>query len=357
MAKILVSPYDNMPQRQYWRKAVTDEHVLTSKNLWFKKVDINLSDRIVSAGSCFAQHISRRLVSSGYNFVDVELAPKALPANLHKQFGYATYSGRYGNIYTTSQLIQLAEESLDRRPMLTYSWEKEGCFYDPLRPSVEPNGLGSHEEVVFHRKYHLSKFRHLIETCDVFVFTLGLTETWICNRSGRSLPTAPGTIAGSYDPKFYTFRNLSHSEIKADLIRFINLVHEIQGNNSCKFLFTVSPVPLTATFTDNHALVATMHSKSTLRSVVGELYSEFDFVDYFPSYEVINAPWSRGLFFESNQRNVSAAGVDAAMRIFFLQHDLKKSIDADASQSNESNTEILDEDLVCEDALLEGFAK
>jgi hypothetical protein len=135
------SPYKNLPKRQFWRTAVADDHVLSTTNFWRKKIDLSLEDRIASAGSCFAQHISRRLIKSGYNFLDVEPPPKALPSDLHTRFGYATYSARYGNVYTATQLIELAEEALDLCPRLNLSWEKEGRFYEPLRPNVEPNGL------------------------------------------------------------------------------------------------------------------------------------------------------------------------------------------------------------------------
>ena len=33
--------------------------------------------------------------------------PALLPTDLHSRFGYGIYSGRYGNIYTARQLLQL----------------------------------------------------------------------------------------------------------------------------------------------------------------------------------------------------------------------------------------------------------
>lgn len=358
------SPYEDLPKRQFWRPAVAESHVLTTTNFWKKKFDISQEDSVASAGSCFAQHLSKRLIDSGYNYCDTEPAPRQLPAGEWARFGYGIYSARYGNIYTAAQLRELAEEALGLRPGLDYSWEKGGLFCDPLRPNVEPEGLRSHEEVMFHRRYHLEKVRQILATCDVFVFTFGLTEAWMCNRSGRALPTAPGTIAGSYQPDRYSFRNFSYNEIKSDFIRFMELVHDVQKKRSCRFLLTVSPVPLTATATDNHVLVATTYSKSTLRAVAGDLYSEYDNVDYFPAYEIITSPWSRGMFFESNLRSVSSAGVDAAMRIFFLEHAKSSAkqqgleqVEASQEKLDCSGNEDSDEDVVCEEALLEGFAK
>lgn len=352
------SPYSNLPSKAFWRTGVAESNILITQNLWQKKFDILANDKIASAGSCFAQHLSRRLISSGYRFMDVEPPPKQLPPKYHSRYGYSIYSGRYGNIYTTSQLLQLAKEALGILPNLDYAWEDDnGRFYDPLRPNVEPEGLESYSEILYHRRYHLSRFKHLLENCDIFVFTLGLTEAWICNRSDRTLPTAPGTIAGSYDPDLYYFKNFNHEEIKQDLKEFINLVYSVQGHEKCRFLLTVSPVPLTATATKNHVLVATTHSKSTLRSVAAELYDELPNIDYFPSYEIINSPWSRGLFFETNLRSVSPAGVDAVMRIFFTQHFLERNETDQKFKFDSGNKERLEEDAICEEALLQGFAK
>lgn len=353
------SPYQNLAAHQFWRTGVAEDHVLSTTNFWRKKIDINLENTIASAGSCFAQHISRRLIKSGYNFLDVEPPPVQLPTEQHTKFGFSTYSARYGNIYTTSQLIQLAEESIGIIPQIDYSWEKDGRFYDPLRPNVEPIGLTSHEEVTFHREHHLKQVRRLLESCDVFVFTLGLTEAWICKRSGRTLPTAPGTVAGDYCPDLYEFKNYTHSEIRLDFIRFMEQVWSLQKNRKCRFILTVSPVPLAATATKNHVLVATNYSKSTLRSVAGQLYDEYAEVDYFPSYEIITSPWSRGLFYQPNLREVATAGVDAAMRIFFLEHTLSKKmiLNTDKVESINLSLESEDDSVICEDALLEGFAK
>ena len=63
------------------------------------------------------------------------------------------YSARYGNIYTVRQLLQLAQEVAGEWNPENYIWEKDGKFYDALRPAVEPEGLNSPEEVIEHRQY------------------------------------------------------------------------------------------------------------------------------------------------------------------------------------------------------------
>lgn len=49
---------------------------------------------------------------------------------------------------------------------------------DPLRPQIRLAGFGSVEEPLTDRKVHLAAVRRMFEECDVFIFTLGLTEAW-----------------------------------------------------------------------------------------------------------------------------------------------------------------------------------
>jgi hypothetical protein len=97
-------------------------------------------------------------------------------------------------------------------------------------------------------------------------------------------------------------------------------------NPAVRFLLTVSPVPLTATASSDHVLTATTYSKSVLRAVAGQLTQEHADIDYFPSYELIASHWSGGAFFDLNLRTVTSDGVEAAMRLFFSQHDPQETV-------------------------------
>lgn len=82
-------------------------------------------------------------------------------------------------------------------------------------------------------------------------------------------------------------------------------------------LLTVSPVPLTATATDNHILPAAIYSKSVLRAVAGDMAEDNDDVFYFPSYEIISSHPSGGMFFNPDQRTVNLFGVNYVISHFF----------------------------------------
>ena len=239
-------------------------------------------------------------------------------------------------------------------------WEKQGRFYDALRPTVEPRGLASPEAVMAHREHHLGKVKTVLSTADVFIFTFGLTEAWACRRSGTVYPTAPGTVAGTYDPAAVVFKNFTYSEVIADFLAFREIVRSV--NPQVKFVTTVSPVPLTATKTENHVLVATNYSKAVLRAVAGELTDTYDDIDYFPSYEIIAGVQARGFFYESNLRSVNDEGVNVVMRSFFAEHrdpagqDDREGTGRSVAFARSVRRRRNREDVVCEERLLEAFA-
>jgi hypothetical protein len=362
------SPYRDRPKRSFWRSGVAETSSPVPAELYKPKFAIQKSDRIATAGSCFAQHLGRNLLSRGYTVVDMEPAPAVLDSVTAQSFGYGIYSARYGNIYTVRQLLQLVQECMGRFTPADRVWERDGRFFDAQRPSVEPEGLGSPELVLEHRAYHLQQVRQMFESVDVLVFTLGLTEVWETADASTVFPTAPGTIAGDYDPDRYRFRNLTFLEISSDFRKLLKLLRSI--NPKLKLLLTVSPVPLTATATDNHVLVATTYSKSVLRSVAGQLADQVDFIDYFPSYEIITGAPARYRFFEDNMREVTAEGVANVMTTFFSSRAsaedqasappmqrLQASPPKRPREKAPGRKEKKAETVVCEDVLLEAFAE
>ena len=64
-------------------------------------------------------------------------------------------------------------------------------------------------------------------------------------------------------------------------------------------------------------LNSSIASKSILRAVVDSCVREFDYVDYFSSYEIITGPQAQGQFWESGGRNVKPEGVRLVMDTFF----------------------------------------
>ncbi|RUS64839.1 GSCFA family protein [Pseudorhodobacter sp. E13] len=354
----MTSPYIDLPARAYWRSGVAERGDISGSDLYIPKFQITRKHRIATAGSCFAQHVGRTLRRARFNVLDEETGPSVPPAVLNA-YGYGLYSARYGNIYSARQLLQLLQEAFKGLKPAHPVWEKDGRFYDAFRPSVEPDGLPTEDDVLRHRAQHLQAVRTLFSSIDVFVFTFGLTETWAAKSDGTVYPTAPGTIAGTFDPDIFEFRNMRYNEILSDFRVVRKMIQTL--NPDVRFVVTVSPVPLTATASGQHVEVASSYSKSVLRAVCGALMEDHKDVDYFPSYEVIMSQTAHGTNFNSNYRTVRAEGVDKAMNLFMQAHKAGMAagtLHTAAQTMSEAEKDMTEtDDLVCEEALLEAFAK
>ncbi len=339
------NPYKTQPERAFWRASVGARHYADLADLW-QPMPLKKSDRVATAGSCFAQHIGNNLAIRGAAFMDMEPAPPVFSSEAEaRRWGYGVFSCRYGNIYTSRQLIQLFDEAHGQRSPQELVWEKQGRFFDALRPGLDPVGQDSAEAVLALRQQHLEAVRRMFAEMDAFVFTMGLTEGWESVADGTMFPTAPGTIAGTYRPEAYRLHNLRAHEIRADMEEFWDRLRQV--NPGARMLLTVSPVPLAATATDNHVLVATTWSKSVLRSVAGELAEDHPDIHYFPSYEIISSHPARGMFFEPDLRNVNGFGVDLVMQHFF-SGDLAVEF---AGKAAEPEDEI---ELICDEGRIDG---
>lgn len=342
----MTSPYDALPPRAFWRSAVAGRAADQTADLYVPRFPITAQTRIATAGSCFAQHVGRALRAAGCTVLDAEPLPDAIPDAVAQRFGYRLFSGRYGNIYTARQWLQLLREMRGKASPALTVWERDGRFHDAQRPNVEPEGLDSADFVLAHRRRHLATTRRMLAQADVFVFTFGLTEAWVHRATGTVYPTAPGTVAGIHDPDIFAFHNFDVAEVLADFEQ-VRLMMKARAPD-LKFLVTVSPVPLTATASGQHVEVATAYSKAVLRAVCGMLVTRHDDVDYFPSYEIITSQTARGAYFEENLRSVTPQGVATAMETFLTAHGLARAVEAPVEVDDGQS-------LICEEAMLDAF--
>jgi hypothetical protein len=313
----LAHPYKGQPQKAFWKQAVAQHNPLDISGWYSKKYEIG-SAKIATAGSCFAQHIGANLRKNGYSYIDVEPCTWFLDEEDRPAFGYGIYSARYGNVYTTRQLLQLIRRALGEFRPSERAWKHKSGFVDPFRPTIEPEPMDTEEEVFAAQKAHLARVRDMFANVDVFVFTLGLTEAWISREDGSAFPICPGVSGGEFDNSKYALVNLDYPSTMADLENFVQILKH--HRRDAKVLLTVSPVPLNATATQDHVAVATTYSKSVLRAVAGALCAKYDFIDYFPSFEIISSSPMRSMFFNPDMRTVSSSGVAHVMKQFFVEH-------------------------------------
>lgn len=314
----MTHPYAELAERHFWRKFVSDSPWRDLQINDKPKFTLEASDRLATAGSCFAQHISRYMAQVG-------LAPYiAEPAHtLLTEFGgevdsYSVFSARYGNIYTVRQYLELFRQAAGIIPVIEDFVEQDGRWFDLLRPSVQKTGFASPAEARADRAYHLGRVKAMFESADVLVFTLGLTESWRSLAHGYTYPVCPGTVCGKYDAMQHDFHNFTCSEIVNDLDAFIDELRDI--NPSCRLILTVSPVQLVATYTPDNVLIASSYSKSVLRAAAGEVAGKHSHVAYFPSYEIISHAASHGQYLSSDLRDVTERGVRHVMDCFLSSY-------------------------------------
>lgn len=307
-------PYKDQPREAWWYK----------QNVYLDKLDTQVAtkfklspqDRIASAGSCFASRIAKKLKLTGYNYLDYEPAPHYFPDELSESMGYGLFSARYGFLYNTAQLWQLTQRAFQITEFDEPAWIEKNRYYDPFRPLIQPNGFASQLTLAQDIKMHLAAVKRVILDADVFIFTLGLTETWLSKKSGAILPVCPGCQVGTYSDQV-EFKNLSLNENINYLNNFVQFLQK--SNPNCKVILTVSPVPLIATMTSNGVIRANQYSKSVLRVCAEEIVNNWAHVDYFSSFELFQTRQAKQHYYGDHERDLTPDGIEHVMDMF-LSH-------------------------------------
>jgi len=311
----MTTPYSNLPDTAFWRRSVAGPVAHEVDPVGPVPFQIAATDKVMSAGSCFAQHMTRYMRKCGLDPLVTEPAHPLLSPQQAERWNYGTFTARYGNIYVARQLLQLLRRAYGRfSPHEDLWYQPDGSLLDPFRPEIQPGGFASQVEFDRDRSQHFSALRRGFETCDVFVFTLGLTEAWISRCDGAVFPLCPGTAGGCFDPDQHVFHNFSVDETLGDMNSFLAELRQV--NPKVRVILTVSPVPLIATASGRHVLQATTYSKSVLRVAAERLMSQHRDLFYFPSYEVITGPQARGAYLADDLRSVRENGVAHVMRLF-----------------------------------------
>lgn len=305
-------PYQNIPDAQRWSRAMAGRTIEAVDPVTPPPFKVAAAEKIVTAGSCFAQHVARHLRERGQACFETEPAHPLLPPAAAVAFNYGVYAARYGNIYTSRQLLQLWRRATGNFVPADDCWAEPTGWFDPFRPAIQPGGFSSLREFEEDRRQHFAAVRRAFGEMDVFVFTLGLTECWAAREDGAVYPLCPGVVAGQFDPARHQLLNLSVDEVVADLRAFIDEVRQV--NPRMRLILTVSPVPLAATAEKQHVQVATTYSKAVLR-VAAEQLQRLPDVYYFPAYEIVSA--AGPAYFAEDRRSLLEHGVQQVMSLFF----------------------------------------
>ncbi len=212
--------------------------------------------RITAFGSCFAQHISAYLQRRGYYVLGAEL-------NLN------SHIIRFGEGFVnTFVILQQLEWALENKPVSEGLWfDKEGQEV-PVSEAIQKATL------------------NLIRKTEVFIITIGLTEIWYNKQTGEPLWRAvPKDL---YDEDIHGFRTTSFQENHENLNKIYALIRAHRPD--AKIVFTLSPVPLMATFRPISCITANSASKAVLRAALDQFIRENEAdrsLHYFPSYDIV----------------------------------------------------------------------
>ncbi|NEI71971.1 GSCFA domain-containing protein [Rhizobium lusitanum] len=344
-------PYKQYPPRQFWSKVIDgqlsiDDLVAADRN----KPLLLLEDKIASAGSCFASNMIPYIERNGFTYLRTEYTHPVFSDIPAENMGYAKFSAGYGNIYSARQFKQLILRAIGEFIPQEDRWYSDSRIIDPFRPGLRYPAISDYEFDALTTR-HLAATREAFSKCTVMIYTLGLTEAWRSKIDGAVYPACPGTIAGKFDPTRHEFINFSVDEICGDLEEGISLLRKF--NPALRIILTVSPVPLVATATDKHVLLATTLSKSVLRVAAEQVTKNVSDVFYFPAYEIITGPQAPSNYFATDRRNVSEEGINAVMSIFLRScgtHQDKKHKLLEKPSNTETHQSNRIIDIECEEA-------
>lgn len=205
--------------------------------------------RILTLGSCFANNLAFELDKR-----KVKTCALTLPSNLQ-------------NIFSVNQFFRWVIE--DESP--TNYWH-------------EPDGsrFGA-------RDGERQAFLEDIKQCDGFIITLGVSEIWKDKHTDQILWRGVPRSSQKEDPERFTFEMATVADTRKSLCDIQRLIRSVVPEAT--IVFTLSPVPLSATFRGISAVVANCASKSILRAALCEYFiaNDDDRVRYWPSYEIVTA--------------------------------------------------------------------
>lgn len=244
--------------------------------------EIQPGAKVVTIGSCFARNVERTLGALG---MDVPANRFSLPDEYYQQEGPAPNAVL--NKYSTQSIENeiLLDLDLVEYPNNGFIEAPDGNWWDPLTTSVKALPFEQMSEV---RGWIRDLTRNVLD-CDVLLMTLGLNQVWLDRETGISVnEMPPAAIARAY-PDRWELAVTGAAENVASLERVVTALEA--ANPEIRIVITVSPVPMSATFTTSDVIAANGYSKAVLRVAAQEIAERFDCVDYFPSYEMaVNSP-------------------------------------------------------------------
>ncbi len=245
---------------------------------------ISPATQITAFGSCFAANISNWLSKRHFRVLNKDESAKD---------AYVVTCGEgMVNSFVIRQQFEWAWEGRVFDQPLWHGYKAESYGYDPAIQA---------------------ETKRIFDATDVFILTFGLSEVWYDEPTGnvfwRTIPK------DAYDPARHKFRVSTVEENKDNLRAIYRLIRKHRPD--AKVLFTLSPIPLIATFRPNSCLTSNSVSKAVLRVAIDEMVREVaseGVLHYWPSYELVTDVFQ--LPYRGDRRHVRDEVLDYIMTLF-----------------------------------------
>ena len=268
-----------------------------------KYVDVNNSVKFklsreysfFSIGSCFARNIEEVLLEEQIRVLSRDI-------DIHKDHYVAdarpnAVLNKYSTHSIESEIMPALNNDLEKAKNGIVQIGDD-LYFDGHLSHIKPNSLHVIREIREQVFYTTRK----ITDADVVFITLGQNEVWFDKELNSYLNAAPPPLAMKKYRDRYLVSFPGYQENYDSIKRVVKTLFD-RSNKKVKIILTVSPVPMGVTLSYDDVISANTYSKGVLRVCAQELTSEYERIDYFPSYEmVMNSP--RSMAWEKDQVHV-----------------------------------------------------
>ena len=245
------------------------------------KDKINLSDKILCIGSCFADMVGRKL---GENKFNVNINP-------------------YGIAFNPYSIFNLLDCSIDNRfpPPHTYL-KNQGVFYNyDLHSDFGSLDQGQLKDRI---EQTIRKTAGWLSKVNWLILTFGTAIVYQRTDNGETVANCHKMPSDHFDKRF-----LTDNEIRTGFKRLMDKLKSF--NPQVNIILTVSPVRHIKDTLELNAV-----SKSTLRVACHQLSESFPSVKYFPAYEIMVDDLRDYRFYKRDMIHPSEEAEDYIWKIF-----------------------------------------
>ena len=238
-------------------------------------VEITYNDRILTLGSCFAENIGTKL----------------------QEAFFLTFINPFGVMYNPMSVAQGIRHLLSEKEFTTADLFQSGSLWNSLAHSSTFSATTA-DEALQKINSRLLAARYFLHETNLMMITLGTAWVFELVDTGKIVSNCHKLPASRF-----TRRRLSVDEIINEFTEVFGLLRN--SYPGLKFIFTVSPIRHWKDGAHENTV-----SKSTLHLAVDALEKQFDFVHYFPAYEIMMDELRDYRFYASDMLHPSDVAVD-----------------------------------------------